>query len=40
VGPTLFRYGFAFSVGLTLFPIAMASLLKLSLLLRAIFPGA
>ena len=36
VGPTLFRYGFAFSVGLTLFPIAFASLLKLSLLLRAI----
>jgi hypothetical protein len=36
-GPTLFRYGFAFSMGLTLFPIAMASLLKLSLFLRAIF---
>jgi len=36
VGPALFRYGFAFSVGLTLFPIAVASLLKLSLLLRAI----
>ncbi len=36
VGPTLFRYGFAFSAGLTLFPIAMASLLKLSLVLKAI----
>jgi hypothetical protein len=35
-GPTLFRYGFAFSIGLTLFPIAIASLLKLSLVLRAI----
>ena len=37
VGPTLFRYGFAFSAGFTLFPIAIASLLKLSLVLRAIF---
>lgn len=37
VGPTLFRYGFAFSAGLTLFPIAVASLLKLSLVLKAIF---
>jgi len=36
VGPTLFRYGFAFSAGLTLFPIAIASLLKFSLLLKAI----
>ena len=36
VGPTLFRYGFAFSAGLTLFPIAVASLLKLSLVLKAI----
>jgi len=36
VGPTLFRYGFTFSIGLTLFPIAMISLLKFSLLLRAI----
>ena len=36
-GPTLFRYGFAFSIGLTLFPIAIASLFKLSLFLRAIF---
>ena len=36
VGPTLFRYGFAFSAGLTLFPIAIASLLKLSLVLKAI----
>ena len=36
VGPTLFRYGFAFSVGLTLFPVAMIALLKFALLLRAI----
>ena len=28
VGPTLFRYGFAFSIGLTLFPIAIISILK------------
>jgi hypothetical protein len=26
VGPTLFRYGFVFSIGLTLFPIAIAGL--------------
>ena len=36
IGPTLFRYGFAFSAGLTLFPIAIASLLKFSLLLKVI----
>jgi hypothetical protein len=36
VGPTLSRYGFAFSMGLTLFPVAMISLLKFSLVLRAI----
>lgn len=36
VGPTLFRYGFAFSIGLTLFPVAMISLLKFALVLRAI----
>jgi hypothetical protein len=34
-GPAIFRYGFVFSVGLTLFPIAVASLAKLTLLLRA-----
>jgi len=36
VGPTLFRYGFAFSIGLTLFPVAIISLLKFALVLRAI----
>jgi hypothetical protein len=36
VGPTLFRYGFVFSIGLTLFPVAMISLLKFMLVLRAI----
>jgi hypothetical protein len=34
-GPAIFRYGFVFSIGLTLFPIAVASLAKLTLLLRA-----
>jgi hypothetical protein len=34
VGPALFRYGFVFSIGLTLFPIAMISVLKFGLLLR------
>ena len=29
VGPTMFRYGFAFSIGLTLLPIAVVSLVKL-----------
>jgi hypothetical protein len=37
VGPTLFRYGFAFSVGLTLFPVAVISILKSLLVVRAIF---
>jgi hypothetical protein len=37
VGPTLFRYGFAFSIGLTLFPVAIISLAKLLLVLGAIF---
>jgi hypothetical protein len=37
VGPALFRYGFVFSIGLTLFPIAIASMLKLSLILRFLF---
>jgi hypothetical protein len=36
VGPTLFRYGFVFSIGLTLFPVAMISLAKFALLVRAI----
>lgn len=35
IGPAIFRYGFVFSIGLTLFPIAVASLAKLTLLLRA-----
>ena len=34
VGPALFRYGFVFSVGLTLFPIAVITLAKLGALLR------
>lgn len=34
VGPALFRYGFVFSIGLTLFPIALISLAKLGMLLR------
>jgi len=34
VGPALFRYGFAFSIGLALFPLAMASLAKLAVILR------
>jgi hypothetical protein len=37
VGPTLFRYGFAFSIGLTLFPVAIISLAKFLLTLRVIF---
>ena len=36
VGPTLFRYGFVFSIGLTLFPIAVASLAKFLLVLKAV----
>jgi hypothetical protein len=34
VGPTLFRYGFAFSIGLTLFPVAIISLFKFVQTLR------
>ncbi len=30
VGPALFRYGFVFSVGLTLFPIAVAAIAKVA----------
>ena len=37
VGPTLFRYGFAFSIGLTLFPVAIISMFKFAMLLRWIF---
>ncbi len=37
VGPTLFRYGFAFSIGLTLFPVAIISIVKSFLIMRAIF---
>ena len=36
VGPTLFRYGFAFSIGLTLFPVAIISLAKLAQIVAAI----
>jgi hypothetical protein len=35
VGPTLFRYGFVFSIGLTLLPIPMAVLGTVAQLLRA-----
>lgn len=31
VGPTMFRYGFVFSIGLTLLPIAMISLAKFAM---------
>lgn len=37
VGPTLFRYGFAFSIGLTLFPIGLISALKALFFLGSIF---
>lgn len=37
VGPAIFRYGFAFSIGLTLFPVAIASLAKFLMVLRTIF---
>jgi hypothetical protein len=37
VGPTIFRYGFAFSIGLTLFPVAIISLFKFLSVLRWIF---
>jgi hypothetical protein len=37
VGPTLFRYGFAFSIGLTLFPVAIISLFKFVQTLRMLF---
>lgn len=36
-GPTLFRYGFVFSIGLTLIPVAMASLAKAAMVVMAIF---
>jgi hypothetical protein len=42
VGPTLFRYGFVFSIGLTLFPIAIAGLwwvVHLALWLRGVIGG-
>ena len=37
VGPTLFRYGFAFSIGLTLFPVAIISLAKFAQIVATIF---
>ncbi|HEX9563427.1 MAG TPA: hypothetical protein VF981_05635 [Gemmatimonadaceae bacterium] len=36
VGPALFRYGFVFSIGLTLIPIAIITVAKASLLIRAL----
>ncbi|MEP7347401.1 MAG: hypothetical protein ABI877_19170 [Gemmatimonadaceae bacterium] len=36
-GPALFRYGFAFSVGLTLFPLGLTCLAWLARLARAVF---
>ena len=42
VGPTLFRYGFVFSIGLTLFPIAIAGLwwvVRIALWLRGAIVG-
>jgi hypothetical protein len=40
VGPTMFRYGFAFSIGLTLLPVAMISLLKLAMTVAWLFGGS
>ena len=37
VGPTTFRYGFVFSIGLTLFPVAMASIFKLGMIVSKLF---
>ena len=37
VGPALFRYGFAFSVGLTLFPLGLAGIDAVIRVLRAVF---
>ena len=37
VGPTLFRYGFAFSIGLTLFPVAIISIAKVAQILGWLF---
>ena len=42
VGPTLFRYGFVFSIGLTLFPAGIAALwwvVHLALWLRGLVAG-
>lgn len=38
VGPAL--YGFVFSIGLTLLPIAIISLAKVTLILRTLFPDS
>ena len=40
VGPTLFRYGFAFSIGLTLFPVAIISLFKFVQTVRVLLQHA
>jgi hypothetical protein len=37
VGPTIFRYGFAFSIGLTLMPVAIISIFKFVFTLRWLF---
>ena len=37
VGPTIFRYAFAFSIGLTLLPIALISMAKFAMILNWIF---
>lgn len=36
VGPTMFRYGFAFSIGLTLFPVAIITLAKFAQIVASI----
>lgn len=40
VGPTMFRYGFVFSIGLTLFPVVLISLLKFGLAVSWMFRGS
>ena len=37
VGPTMFRYGFVFSIGLTLFPVAIISLAKMAQIVSRLF---
>lgn len=40
VGPALFRYGFAFSIGLTLFPIALVAIAKAAMVAGALFASS